>query len=464
MTEMDARYDAPDHIDQPETSINNVKADGGYGAAWYAVFVLTLALMMNFLDRGIINLMIEPMKQDLQISDTQISLIMGFAFVLFQIIVGLPIARLIDTKSRRLILGASIGCWSVMTAACGFAQTYWQLFAARVGVGLGEAGNGPATYSLLSDFFPKNKLPRAIAVLQLGFASGQGLSLLVGGLIFAWITSQPALSLPGIGELRPWQMTFLIVGLPGLLVALLMSTVREPLRRGLMTDANGRKTQALPIREVFAFLHANGRTYYPLFLAMGLKNILSFGYAGWIPAFYMRTFNWTPAKVGLIQGGIMLLIVPLGLFAGTFLAEYWTKKGHDDAYLRVVILGTWLAVPLSILYPLMPTDWAAAAMVGCFYFFSMMVPAPQNAAIQVITPNQMRGQIMALFLFIFNVIGFGMGPTIIALFTDFVFGDPSQLRYAMATAAAIIGPIAGCIFLAARKSYGQSVVKAKAWT
>lgn len=439
-------------------------SDADSGHAWYVVFILSLVLMMNFIDRGIINLMVEPMKQDLGVSDTQISLVMGFAFVLFQIVVGLPLARLVDTKSRRLILGLSIGCWSMMTAVCGLTQNYWQLFLARVGVGTGEAANGPATYSMLSDYFSKERLPRAIAVLQLGYASGQGLSLLVGGLVFAWISSLPAFSLPGIGELRPWQMTFIIVGLPGVLLALLMTTVREPARRGLITGTNGTRHQVLPFREVLSFLHANGRTYYPLFLAMGLKAILSFGYAGWIPAFYMRTFDWTPARVGLVQGGIMLLIVPLGLFAGSFLAEHFTRKGHNDAYLRVVILGTWLAVPFSILYPLMPAGWMAAGMTAMFYFFSMMVPAPQNAALQVITPNQMRGQIMAIFLFIFNIIGFGMGPTIVALFTDFVFGDPAQLKYAMATAAAIIGPVAGLIFHCGLKPYGNSMARAKSWS
>jgi MFS family permease len=245
---------------------------------------------------------------------------------------------------------------------------------------------------------------------------------------------------------------------------MLMMTIREPARKGLSVNKAGEPGQALPVREIWNFLHANRRTYYPFFVAMGLKTILSFGYAGWIPAFYMRTFGWAPAKVGLIQGSIMLLIVPCGLFAGSFLAEYFTRKGYDDAYMRVVLWGTWLAIPFSILYPLMPNEWVAVAMVGAFYFFSMMVPAPQNAALQVITPNQMRGQIMAIFLFIFNVIGFGLGPTIVALFTDFVFGDPSQLRYAMASAAALIGPTAGLIFLYGLKPYGESMAKARAWS
>lgn len=437
--------------------------DHSSAQAWYAVSVFALVLMMNFIDRGIINLMVEPMKRDLNITDTQISLVMGFAFVLFQIIVGIPLARLIDTRSRRLILGISIACWSFMTAVCGLAQNYWQLFMARVGVGLGEAPNGPATYSMLADFFTREKLPRAVAVLQLGYASGQGLSLLVGGLLFAWISALPTFSLPGFGELRPWQLTFMVAGIPGVLLALLMATVKEPKRKGFIRDVTGTQTQAMPVRQVLSYLHSNRRTYYPLFLAMGLKTILTFGYAGWIPAFYIRTFDWTPAKVGLIQGAIMLLVVPLGLFAGSYLAEHWTRKGHNDAYIRVVLLGTWMAIPFSVLYPLMPEDWAAVSMVAVFYFFSMMVPAPQNAALQIITPNQMRGQVMALFLFVFNIIGFGMGPTVVAILTDFVFGDPAHLRYAMATAAAIIGPIAGIMFVIALKPYGESVVKSRAW-
>lgn len=456
MTETTGDARAPGHSAAPDEPVETPRA-------WYAVFIFSLALMMNFVDRGIINLLVEPIKQDLQVSDTEISLLVGFAFVLFQIFVGLPLARLVDTKSRRLILGLSIAGWSGMTAVCGLTQTYWQLFLARIGSGIGEAANGPATFSMLSDLFPKHRLPRAIAVMQLGFASGQGLSLLLGGVLFAWLSMYAPYQAGIFGELKAWQMTFIVIGLPGLLIALLMATVREPKRHGQIKSAAG-ASEALPVREVARFLHANGRTYYPLFIGMGLKTVLSFGYGTWIPAFYIRTFDWSLAKVGWVQGGIMLLVWPVALFCGSFLAEHWAKKGRDDANMRVVLFATWAAVPFSILYPLMPVDWLAAVMVGVFYFFAMMVPGPQNAAMQVVSPNQMRGQVMALYLFVFNIIGFGLGPTVVALFTDVVFGDPADLKYAMALAASIIGPIAGLLFWYGLKPYARSVARAREWS
>jgi len=446
--------DAPDMPDEPvETP-----------AAWYAVFIFSLALMMNFVDRGVINLLVEPIKQDLAVSDTQISLLVGFAFVLFQIFVGLPLARLVDTRSRRVILGLSIAGWSGMTAVCGLCQTYGQLFLARIGSGIGEAANGPATFSMLSDLFPKHRLPRAIAVMQLGYATGQGFSLLLGGLAFAWLSMYAPFDAGIFGELKAWQMTFILIGVPGLILALLMTTVKEPKRHGQIKSATRTAPRALPVREVARFLHSNGRTYYPLFIGMGLKTVLSFGYITWIPAFYIRTFDWTPRMVGLVQGAIMLVVVPIALFTGSFLAEYWAKKGRDDANMRVVLLATWAAVPFSVLYPLMPTDWMAVIMVAFFYFFAMMVPGSQNAAMQVVSPNQMRGQVMALYLFVFNIIGFGMGPTVVALFTDYIFGDPSDLKYAMALAASIIGPIAGLLFWYGLKPYARSVAKAREWS
>ena len=433
-------------------------------AAWYAVFIFSLSLMMNFIDRGVINLLIQPIKEDLQVTDTEISLLVGFAFVLFQIFVGLPLARLVDTKSRRIILGLSTLAWSGMTSVAGLCQTYAQLFVARIGAGVGESANGPATYSMISDLFPKHRLPRAISFMQLGYASGQGLSLLLGGLAFAWLSGFAPFNAGFFGELKAWQMTFIIIGLPGVILAILiMTTLREPRRHGQIKPANQAQA-ALPVKEVAKFIHSNGKTYYPLFFGMGLKTVLSFGYITWIPAFYIRTFGWTPRDVGLVQGGIMLVVVPIALFLGSFLAEYWARKGRDDANMRVVLFATVAAIPFSILYPLMPNDWSAAIMVGFFYLFAMMVPGPQNAAMQVVSPNQVRGQVMALYLFVFNIVGFGMGPTIVALFTDYIFGDPADLKYAMALAAAIIGPLAALIFWYGLKHYARSVAKARAWS
>jgi len=433
--------------------------------AWYAVGIFATALMVNFLDRGILTLLVEPIKRDLSLTDTQISLLMGFAFVCFYVFVGLPIARLVDSRSRRLIIGIGIATWSAMTALCGLAQNFWQLFVFRVGVGVGEACNGPATYSMMADLFPREKLARAIAVLNFGFVGGTGTALIIGGTVIHLIANTPEVTLPLVGTLRSWQVTFFIVGLPGLLVAALMATVREPVRRGrIKQSADGADRKILSIREVLQYLNAERRAYGPMFLGLALKSVLAFGGAMWVPTFFMRTYGWSATEIGLTQGTLLLVISPFGLVAGSLLSEWLSRRGYDDAHLRVVLLSSVVLVPGSIIFPLMPNAYLALAVMAVNNFVAMLVPAPQNAALQIITPNEMRGQVTALFLFIFNVVGFGMGPTLVAVFTDFVFGDESQLRYAMVTASAIVGPLAALVIWMGLRPYGKSVARARAWS
>lgn len=431
--------------------------------AWYAVAIFSCALMVNFLDRGILTLLVQPIKADLGLSDTQISLLMGFAFVCFYMLVGLPIARLVDSRSRRLIIGIGIATWSGMTALCGFAQNFWQLFAFRVGVGVGEACNGPATYSMLADLFPREQLARAIAVLNLGFVAGTGAALIIGGTVIHFISNTPEVTLPLVGTMRSWQVTFFVVGLPGLLVAALMATVREPVRRGRIVRNPEAGRRALSVREVLHYLHTERRSYGPMFLGLALKAVLASGSAMWIPTFFMRTYGWSATQIGLLQGTMLLVVAPFGLMAGSLLSEWFTRRGYDDAHLRVVLLSSVVLVPGSIIFPLMPDPYLALAVMAVNYFVMMLVPAPQNAALQIITPNEMRGQVTALFLFIFNVVGFGLGPTFIAVFTDFVFGDESQLRYAMVAASAVIGPVAALVIWLGLRPYGASVARIRAW-
>jgi MFS family permease len=200
-----------------------------------------------------------------------------------------------------------------------------------------------------------------------------------------------------------------------------------------------------------------------MFLGLALKAVLASGSAMWIPTFFMRTHGWSAPQIGLIQGTLLLAIAPFGLMAGSLLSEWFTRRGHDDAHLRVVLLSSVVLVPGSIVFPLLPDPYLALAVMAVNYFVMMLVPAPQNAALQIITPNEMRGQVTALFLFIFNVVGFGLGPTFIAVLTDFVFGDESQLRYAMVAASAVIGPLAALVIWLGLRPYGASVARTRAW-
>jgi MFS family permease len=241
---------------------------------------------VNF-DRGILTLLVEPIKHDLQLSDEQMGVLMGFAFVCFYILLGLPIARLVDSARRTTILTVGLVCWAVATALCGLASSFGQLFMFRIGVGVGEACSGPATFSMLSDLFPRERLPRAIAC-QTGFFAGNALALIVGGAIVTLLLALPPMTLPLVGTLRGWQLSFLIASVPGLIVAALMFTLREPPRRGATASS------AIPLGEVLRFLRSNASAFGPIYLGRH-HDADQPGAASWQPTFYIRQFGWSRA-------------------------------------------------------------------------------------------------------------------------------------------------------------------------
>lgn len=420
------------------------------GQAWYCVVVLALVVMINFLDRGILTLLVEPIKHDLQLSDIQMSLIMGFAFTFFYAVLGLPIARLVDSKSRKWILTCGVTIWSVMTMACGLATNFWHLFAARMGLGVGETTSGPSAYSLLSDYFPPHRLPRAISVMQVGFVLGTGLSMILGAWVIDFVAAHPQMSLPIVGQLRGWQMVLMLVSIPGLIVAGLMATVREPKRRG------GKQMEHIPVSEVFRLILRHKLVYLPLFIGMGLRSAQMFGAQMWTPAFLTRTYGWTPSQVGYVTGLSVFLAMPVGLFLGNWLAERYWKRNVADANLRVVVISTAISVPFGIAGPLMPSPWLA---VGCALIASatsIMAAAPENAAVQTVTPNHLRGQVTFLFLFIMNVIGMGLGPLIVAGISQYGFGEEG-IRYALALTCLLTGLPAIYAFWRGMHPYGRAI-------
>jgi MFS family permease len=428
--------------------------------AWYALVILTVGLMIATVDRGILTLLVAPIRQHLGISDTQFSVLHGWAFVSVYAILGLPIARLADRGSRRLIIGVGMFFWSVSTALCGFANSFAQFFWARAGVGAGESAYAPAVYSILQDSFPPEKLPRVFAIMAIGFAYGTSFGVILGATLLLVATGLAESGSALFSGLQPWQVVLILVALPGVLLAFVMATVQEPRRRGLLPGAAG---TTLPVREVFDYFRANTRTYAPMFTSMGIKAMLSFGSGVWMPEMFRRTHQWAPAETALWIGGLGLVVAPLGLLTGSWLAERLAKRGYDDANLRVLQIATLLVIPFSVSFPLASTPTLALALWALNFFCAMIGVGPANAAVQMITPNQMRGQIRAAYQFVFNVVGFGAGPFIVALFTDYVFGYDGALRYSLATVAAIIGPIAVLLNWYGMKPYAACVVRSRTW-
>jgi len=421
-----------------------------------------LAYTNSFIDRQILSLLIEPIRRDLQITDTQVSLLAGLAFTIFYTLMGVPIARLADQKNRRTIIVFGIAAWSLMTASCGLARNFWHLFLARVGVGVGEATLSPAAMSIISDYFPVAKLARAISIYSMGVYFGAGLALIIGGLVIKLVTQAGNVVLPLIGEVAPWQMTFFLVGLLGIPILLLMLTIREPVRRGTAKSGSAEAVNASSIPVLLAFLRGNLKTIIYHFAAFSCIGIGITGFMVWIPTFFIRSYGWDAPTIGLIYGIILFFGGTSGVYAGGFLADWLQKRGRQDAILRAAFYSAIAVIPFAVLTPLMPHPALAVIGLACASFFLAMPQGLPAAALQVITPNPLRAQMTALYFLVGNLIASGLGPTIYALVTDYVFEDPAMLRYSLATVSAVVLPLGAFFGYLALKPYRKSVATAQA--
>ena len=429
--------------------------------AWYVVGVLTVAYIFSFIDRQILNLLVEPIREDLQLSDTQISLLQGIAFALFYTLMGIPIARLADVANRRAIIAAGVFLWSLMTAMCGLAKTFWQLFAARIGVGVGEAALSPPSYSLFTDYFPPGKVTRAIAVFTGGSFLGAGLAYIIGGTVVDYVARLGVVTVPVFGELRAWQMAFIVVGLPGVLLALLIMSLREPARRGVLGNQPGEVPKGIPIKDIIAFLRKNRRTYGHHFIGVSVFVMMAYAILAWTPAFFIRKYGWTPGEVGLVYGSMLLVFGTSGVVGAGWIADALRRRGYTDANLRVIMIGALCCTPFGVAAFLVDNIWLAVALMAPFTFLWGLPHGISPAAIQPVTPNQMRAQVSALYLLTINLIGLGIGPTFVAVLTDYLYGAPVLVSYSLATVVAISAPLSALILYTGLKYYRASLEEAE---
>jgi MFS family permease len=403
----------------------------GLSYAWYVVIVLMACFALSFIDRQILSLLVGPIKAELGISDTRIGLLQGLAFALFYSAMGLPLGRIGDTWSRRTLIGLSILVWSCFTAACSFARTFASLFAARVGVGIGEAGLSPAAYSMIADYFVKEQLGVAMSVYYMGVFIGSSLALLVGGLTVDALGSMSSITLPLVGTMTPWRLTFLVVALPGVPFAALMYTIKEPLRRNLLRTAAGAASK-LGIRDSFKEVQQRWKSVTGICLGMICQSACTYGFLAWMPTFFVRVHHWTPGQAGRSLGFLILTFGCAGMYAGGRLCDYWFRKGHVDAGLRVALPS---AIGAGILYTcalLAPTAGWTLGLIGPALFMLALPMAPVVAALQLIFPNQLRSQISALLLLFVNVGGLSLGPLLPGLLNDRVFRSESMIGPSLA--------------------------------
>jgi len=429
--------------------------------AWYVSGVLALAYCFSFIDRQILNLLVVPIQQDLGISDTQMSLLQGLAFALLYVTLGVPFGMLADRWNRRNLIIAGVTVWCVMTSLCGLADSFSELFVARIGVGIGEAVLTPAAMSLLSDYFPKHKLARAAGVYTSGSSVGATLAFLIGGTIASAVAVSPRVVLPIVGEIHSWGATFIIVGLPGLVVAALMMSVREPARRGRLA-AEGTVAR-LPVGAVLQLIWAYRGAYGGVYLGLAMQILLTYAMQSWIPAYFMRVHDWSMSQLGTWYGLVILFGSVPGLMFGAWLGDRLVQRGHTDGHIRVALLGCTLSIAPSVLTPLVPDPYVAMGLLGLSNFFFSFAFGVGPAALQIMTPNQLRAQVAAIYVLVMGLIGLLLGPTSVALLTDYVFRDPMKVGYSISIVAAVTGPISAVLLFFARRPYRRAIETAGQW-
>jgi MFS family permease len=399
--------------------------------SWYVVSVLMLAYISSFIDRQVLALLVEPIKRDFGVTDTQVGLLMGFSFAIFYTFLGLPIGWLADRKSRKVIIIVGITIWSIMTALCGLANTYWVLFFLRMGVGVGEAALSPAAYSIITDYFPKNKLGTALGFYNMGVYLGSGLSILLVALIIKLVSVGGMWDLPIVGLVRPWQTVFFMVGLPGLLiVALIAATIREPLRKGAgQAVANTAEIKAYFLKNVTTILCLN--------IGIALMAMASYGATTWTTSSLVRLYGMTPSNAGVLFGGLVTVFSTLGVISGGRYADLLSSRGVVDAKIRVPFMGMSVAafIALAMLLSLSilgkpPIEWMIV-LISLFCFASSLPYGASTAALQEIIPANMRGTFSAFYLFVINLIGLGCGPLLVGFINDRVFGTPQTIMLSM---------------------------------
>lgn len=408
------------------------------GQAVWLLIVLTLLNVASTIDRQILALMVDDVKDALLISDFQISLLQGITFAAFYTLFGLPFGWAADRFSRHKVIFIGVTLWSIAASACGLARHFWQLLIARIGVGIGEAALSPAAFSLISDSFPKARLALALSIYSAGAAIGSALALAIGGVLVG-ILPKAGMDFLLVGSLARWQIIYLVTGLPCLFVGWLIFTTVNPARRGKIGAAVKGSGAA-------GFMSRRWRFFGPHFLGFGLYSMCGYGIMIWTPAYMNRVFGWDM----LIVGPLTALMMLTGVFGGSLLgaiADRWFARGTTDAHMRLYSIAA-LIQPVIVLVAISVNNpYAFLALYGCYHIMSSFTGVAIAAA-HLVTPNEYRGQVSAAFLLSFNMLGLGVGPSVVAALTTFAFGDPKMVGWSIVLTFAIFMPIASLLLRA----------------
>ncbi|MDT8398357.1 MAG: MFS transporter [Pseudomonadales bacterium] len=439
---------------QPGTGKEAVSGqqEGAYpaaGKAWWIVFVLLSCYTLSFIDRQIVALMVGPIRADLDISDFQFSLLTGFAFALLYSFLGVPIGIMADSSNRKRIIAWGIAIWSIMTALCGTARSYTMLFIFRIGVGVGEAALSPCAYSIVADSFTKEQRAKPMGAYSMGTYVGAGLAMIFGGMVAQYIVGLGPITWPILGEMRPWQIVFFVVSLPAIPVLLLLATFREPRRQDL---GAGETMHRVDFKATLHYMAQRWQLYCLIIFGIGILALISFAVFAWYIEFFIRLHHWSRQQAGLAFGLVVLFCGSGGMFAAGMISDHLLARGYKDAPIRTARYSAMiLLLPLSVA-PLLSNPWLALALLmpGVFALGFHVGLGP--SALQHITPNKMRGQVIALYLLALNLMAQMVGPSAVAWFTTYVFRDDLALGKSLSIVSGFAAVLALWVLsLAAKK-------------
>jgi MFS family permease len=403
------------------------------GYAWYVVVVLYLSYTFSFVDRAIIGYLVGPIREHLQINDFQFSLIQGLAFTAFYATIGIPLGRLADSRSRRALLAIGVALWSCMTILCGTASSYWELFFARMGVGVGEACLAPCAYSLIADYFPREKRSLPLNIFAAGVMLGSGVANVCGGLISQFALNGGPRHVLVLGYLQPWQLSFVFVGLPGIFFVLALATIKEPVRKEQRGKANSAKTFRYLLRHWATFSSLIGGT---TFGAMTNGAIL-----GWIPPWFSRRYAWSNAQIGPYLGVTNFAFGTVGLVLAGVLAGKHIRAGGKAVHIKLMMAAESLVIIPLILAHTVDNPYWVLCCTGGVIFFGGFSAGLGPASLQSITPNEMRGQVTAICFLILNLLAGTLGTGAVGYLTTYVFADDKAVR----SSAVIVGIVAAIL-------------------
>lgn len=425
------------------------------GTSWWMVAVLFGLYVLSWVDRLIVSMLVTPIKAHLLLSDVQISMITSTSFAIFYAVFGLPLGWASDRFSRRWIIFGGVVIWGIATTACGFAQTYEALLIGRIFVGVGEAALLPAAYSLIADAFPPRLLTRATSTFQMAGKVGSATAFALGGVAIAFATAHTGIHIPFHGPAQPWQLVMMMVGLPGIIFALLLFTFPDPGRRKLPGAAS-----VAASGEIRTFVSRNWKLLALMLVGTSCLAMCGYSMTNWVPAYIERHFGWKPVQYGLALS-MMNIVSAVSLVVNGWIVDRLFSGGMKDAHLRFY---SWLIVGFLPVVGYMFFATNVYVFLACYcvaQFITVPFMVYVSSVMGLIAPATIRARMLAFFLFVFTILGLGAGPAIVAALTEYVFHDEGALGQSLSVVVTVCSVIALISFRMALRYLAPAIASRK---